>query len=46
MYIAVFDKCSGWMAEWLEVGILKNQDIIFIGNTMRKSSRPEKRDEL
>ena len=34
------------MAEWLEVNILKTQDIIIIGNTKRKSFKPEKRDEL
>ena len=44
--IAVFDKYSGWMAEWLEVSILKTQDINFIGNTKRKSFKPEKLDEL
>ena len=44
--IAVFDKYSGWIAEWLEVSILKTQDINFIGNTKRKSFKPEKLDEL
>ena len=44
--IAVFDKYSGWIAEWLEVSMLKTQDIDFIGNTKRKSFKPEKLDEL
>ena len=44
--IAVFDKYSGWIAEWSEVSILKTQVINFIGSTKRKSFRPEKRDKL
>ena len=44
--IAVFDKYSGWMAEWLEVSIQKTRDINFIGNTKRKLFRPEKLDKL
>ena len=41
MDIAVFDKYLGWMAEWLEVSILKTRDINFIGSTKTKSFRQE-----